>query len=428
MTTVERTQRWRTAFVFVLVTSSAGVYLERPLLLLASIIGLAYTAYPLLLPTPTVALALSRTVTDKTPAHGESVTVTVTVTNTGEYTLPDVRLIDGVPTYLTVTDGTARHTAALRPGASTNFRYTVNAKHGVHHFESAIAIVHDISGRTRIQTEIEAETETAVTDTLDCSVEISTLRSRRQTQQRVGRTVADVSGAGVEFYQTRAYQPGDPSNRIDWRRFARTRELTTIEFREERLRTIILCLDARSSAVRRKRVDEPHAVAYSIAVATEVLSVLLDRGERVGVAVFSDDFSWLAPSTGSQHQAQASHLLQMHRGCSATQQKSTETATPYAEQLGTFLGQSNDTVDVILFSPLLDDFGMTAAERFEAKGHSVTVISPDVTMSETLGGEFTQIERRNRVQSLRNIQVPVCDWTPGDRIVWPVDELGEEIG
>lgn len=422
MTTIERTQRWRTAFVFVLVTSSAGVYLERPLLLLASIVGIAYTAYPLLLPTPTVDLALSRTVTEESPAHGESVTVTVTVTNTGSRTLPDVRLIDGVPTYLTVTDGAARHTATLRPEASTTFQYTVDAKNGVHHFEPATAIIHDISGGTRIRTEIETGTETAVTETLDCSVEISTLRSRRQTQQQTGRTVADVSGAGVEFYQTRAYRPGDPSNRIDWRRFARTGELTTIEFREERLRTVILCLDARASAVRRKRPDDPHAVAYSSAVATEVLSALLDQGERVGVAVFGDEFSWLAPNTGSQHQAQASHLLRMHRGRSSAQQDSTQAATPHSEQIRKFLVQSEDTVEVILFSPLLDDFGVTAAERFEANGHSVTVISPDVTTPEALGGELTQIERRNRMQSVRNAQVPVCDWTPGDPIIWPGDE------
>jgi len=459
MTTIERTQRWRTAFVFVLVTSAAGVYLERPALLLSSAVALAYAAYPLVTPTPTVDLALSRTVTEETPAHGESVTVTVTATNTGTRTLPDLRLVDGVPTYLTVTDGTPRHTAALRPGASTTFEYAVDAKSGTHRFEPATAVVYDVSGGTRIRTEVEAgrdpeaemereretETETrgeretesgtGATDRLDCAVAVETLPTRRQTRRQTGRTAVDASGTGIEFYQTRAHQPGDPSNRIDWRRFARTGELTTVEFRAERLRTVVLCVDARASARRRKRPGEPDAVAYSIAAATELLRALLVAGERVGVAVVGDEFEWLAPDRGGHHRAEASQLLRTHREGSSgreerpgstpksasqsqSQSESGSQSETHSERIQQLLVRSQGAADVLLLSPLLDDFGVTATERLEAHGHPVTVLSPDVTTTETLGGELARVERRNRVRSLRERRVPVCDWTPGDPVDW----------
>lgn len=420
MTTVERTHRWRAAFAFVLFTSSVGLYIERPLVLLASIIGLAYTAYPLLVPEPTVTLGLSRTVTDETPDYGESVTVTVTVTNTGSRTLADLRLIDGVPSLLTVTDGTARHTATLRPGASTTFQYTVVAKYGSHQFEPATAIVQDISGSIRIQTEVAAETKTAVRDTLECTVDVHDIRLRCQTQQYTGRTPADTGGTGIEFHQTRAYQRGDPVNQIDWKQFARTRNLTTVEFREERRTAVVLCLDARARAVRTKQPNEPHAVAYSVAAATEVLTKLRAQSEQVGVAVFGSEFAWLAPGTGSHHYAQATQLLATHRNARSAQADSPEGMSDKPDQLQQFFAHSGDNIEVILFSPLLDEFGVTAAQHLEVNGHAVTVLSPDVSTDETLGAELAEIERANRVQSLRNSRIPVGDWTPEEPLVWPI--------
>lgn len=418
MTTVERTSRWRHAFTFVLVPSLVGVYTERPAILLASIIGIAYTAYPLVPPEPTVDLALSRTVTDRTPDHGDSVTITVTVTNTGDRTLADLRLIDGVPSLLSVTDGTARQTAMLRPGASTTFRYTVTAKHGVHRFEPATAIVYDISGSTRVQTAVGAETTTAV-DSLDCSVDVHPIDLRRRTRQYTGSIAADTSGSGIEFYQTRTYQRGDPAKQINWRRFARTGDLTTIEFREERLSPVVLCLDVRESAVRSRYPDEPHAVAYSVAAAMEVLSLLFKHNERVGIVVFGPEFAWLAPDTGPHHYEQATQLLRTHYTRSSNQSDVQQETAAHFDQLHTFLEQSGDTVEVLLFSPLLDNFGVTTAQHFEANGHTVTVISPNITTEDTLGGELAKIARRNRVRSLRTSQVPVCDWTPEDPIEWP---------
>ena len=422
MTSIERTHRWRTAFGFVLFTMTAGLYLESPAVFLASVLGVAYAGYPLFVSPPPVDVELSRTVTDATPNHGDHVTVTVTITNTGQRMLPDLRIIDGVPALLTVVDGTPRHTATLRPGASTTFRYTVAAKHGSHRFTPATVIAHDISGGTRIETEVAAGEQTTVREELDCTVDLREFRLRQEARQYPGQTPSDASGAGLEFQQTRAYQRGDPMNRIDWKRYARTGDLTTVEFREEHRTAVVLCLDARPDAVRAAAATDPHVVAYCVAAAREVLAALEQQHEQVGVAIFGADFDWRAPRASQQQYAHIDRLLRAHEYDQPTPVDGT--ATSAGVDVQQLLSQTQGSLEVMIFSPLLDEFGETAAQQLAARGHAVTVISPDVTTDRTVGAEFVWVERANRVQVLRNQGVSVADWSPEDPLVWPVRAHG----
>ena len=418
MTSVERTHRWRITFWFVLFTTTAGLYLEAPVVFLASIIGVAYAGYPLFVSPPPVDVELSRTVTDETPDHGDPVTVTVTITNTGPQTLPDLRIIDGVPALLTVVDGTPRHTATLRPGGSTTFQYTITAKHGNHRFTPATVIAHDISGGTRIETEIAAGKKTTVCEDLDCTVDLREFGLRQEARQYAGQTPSDASGAGLEFQQTRTYQRGDPINRIDWKRYAQTGGLTTVEFREEHRTAVVLYLDARPDAVRAAAATDPHAVAYCVAAAQEVLAALKNQHEQVGVAIFGTDFNWRAPRASQQQYAQIDRLLRAHEYDQPTPVD--DTATSSGMDIHQLLAQTQGTLEVIMFSPLIDEFGETAAQQLDARGHAVTVVSPDVTTDRTVSEEFVRVERANRVRMLRNRGVPVADWSPEDPLAWPV--------
>lgn len=422
MTSVERTHRWRVAFGFTLFTMTAGLYLEAPPLFLASVFGVAYLGYPLFVTPPAVDLELERTVSDRTPTHGDPVTVTVTVTNTGSQTLPDVRIIDGVPRLLTVIDGTPRHTATLRPSASTTFQYTVAAKHGTHQFTPATVIAHDISGNTRVETELEADEKTTVREELDCTVDLRAFQLQQEARQYPGQTPVDTSGAGLEFQKTRAYQRGDPMNRIDWKRYARTGDLTTVEFREEHRTAVVLCLDARPDVVRAATATDPHAVAYCVAAAQEVLSTLKQHYEQVGIGIFGTEFIWRSPRASQQQYTEIEQLLHDHEYDHPAPVDDTVTST--GTKIQQLLAQTRGDVEVILFSPLIDGFGETAAQQLDAYGHAVTVISPDVTTDRTVGAEFVQVERANRVQLLQNRGVPVADWLPEDPLIWPVAGSG----
>jgi len=103
------------------------------------------------------------------------------------------------------------------------------------------------------------------------------------------------TGVGEAFWQFRHYQPGDMSNRIDWRKSARSDTLLIRENEWEAANTVwIWCdrsqsMDFKSSTAMSTKGDR--AVLLSLA-----LSVLLVRGgERVGILG-----SGLPPATGQR--------------------------------------------------------------------------------------------------------------------------------
>lgn len=93
-------------------------------------------------------------------------------------------------------------------------------------------------------------------------------------------------GRGMEFDESRLYQPGDDIRNIDWRVTARTGKTHTKLFREERERPVFVWLDLRASmhfATRGK---------YKSVIAAELAAMIawsaLSNGDRVGGVVFSD--------------------------------------------------------------------------------------------------------------------------------------------
>src|SRR5690606_880098 len=61
-----------------------------------------------------------------------------------------------------------------------------------------------------------------------------------------GGHLSPFKGRGVEFDESRPYQPGDDLRTMDWRVMARTGKPHTKVFREERNRPVILGVDLRA--------------------------------------------------------------------------------------------------------------------------------------------------------------------------------------
>lgn len=407
MTTIRRTRRWRGVIAVALFAAAAGLLFKRPAVLLLSVVGVAYAAYPRLLGEPSVSLALDRDLETDGPADGEDVSVSVTVRNTGSSTLPDLRIVDGVPPMLSVSDGTPRHAATLRPGRSTTFSYDVTATQGTHRFEPATVVARDVSGGTEVETEVAAET------TIECVTEVPEVPLRQQTREQVGRIVTDEGGSGVEFHRTREYQRGDDMSRIDWRRFARTGELTTTEFSQEKAASVVLCLDVRESAYRAPAEGEPHAVAHELAAAEQLLAALGETTDAVGLAAFGGDHCWLAPGTGRDHLARAHRLLSTHSALSPYPPDEPTDRDGEVETRDLRRRLDHD-VQVVVLSPLLDDEAVSAALELQASSHETTVISPNVTGDATIGGRLAAVERTNRVAALRKADIRVVDWDPAE--------------
>ncbi|MGA9575306.1 MAG: DUF58 domain-containing protein [Lysobacterales bacterium] len=88
------------------------------------------------------------------------------------------------------------------------------------------------------------------------------------------------SGRGMEFDESRVYQPGDDVKTIDWRVTARTGEVHTKLFREERERPVFILLDCRRAMHFGTRVRFKSVLAAQ--TAAMLCWVGIDGGDRVG--------------------------------------------------------------------------------------------------------------------------------------------------
>lgn len=407
------TGHWRGVSAVALVGIGVGLLLEQPAVLLAGVVGVGYAAYARssAFAPGSVSVSVERSLGADDPEPGDDVEVTVTVTNESDRFLPDLRFVDGVPEALAVADGSARFGTALRPGESEAFSYTVTARRGVHAFGPTLLVARDLPGATEQKQFLPAAT------TLTCLPPLRPLTEpvplREQTTQYGGRVATETGGEGLEFYATREYRHGDAMRRIDWNRRARTGELTTIEFREERAATVVVVIDAREAAYVAPSPDTPHAVDRAVDAASAFFTALAESGDRVGIAAVSSESCWLAPGSGAEHRLEARELLATHPALAPVPSESPLAAVRTRTELRERLAPGTQ---VLFLTPLCDEPGTRFARRLDAYGYPVTVVSPDPTADRTNGHRLARVARDLRISELRRTGIPVIDW-PWDESV-----------
>lgn len=411
--TARRTRRWYGIDALALLAVAVGIVVKEPPLLLVGTVGIAVTAYAAYGRAGTPAsldLDLERVVAAGRTTPGDEVPVVVTLRNESGRLLPDLRIVDGVPPGLIVVDGTPRHAAVLRPGETTRFTYTVRAEHGEHTFESAVIVARDVTGEREQVTRVAGEGDPITCRASPNLADGISLRS--ETTDYPGHIQTDKRGGGIEFYSTREYRPSDPFASIDWKRLARTRELATIEFREEQMAKIVLIVDARGMAHRAPEWKGRSAVAASVEAADVLVHTLLDGNHQVGITALSFEDCWLAPGSGSDHRVRARQLLASHPWFAThTTNESVEDPFILSVQLARLRRRISDDAQAIVLSPLCDDDAAEFVRRLEAGGTSTTVVSPDPTTETTAGRQLARIERLVRIASLRQVRIPVYEWS-----------------
>ncbi|MBI2993268.1 MAG: DUF58 domain-containing protein [Gammaproteobacteria bacterium] len=113
------------------------------------------------------------------------------------------------------------------------------------------------------------------------------LRAGRIAARQSGDYQSPFKGRGMEFDESRPYQPGDDIRNIDWRVTARTGRPHTKMFREERERPVFLWVDFRGPMFFATRG------CYKSVLAAQLASLLAwsaaQQGDRVGAVIFSED-------------------------------------------------------------------------------------------------------------------------------------------
>jgi uncharacterized repeat protein (TIGR01451 family) len=393
--------RWGVGLTAGLVAGAVGVLTGTTAAFVAGVVPLAFALYGYATRPPAVELDVARRIDTDAPRPGSEVAVTVTVENAGSRPLADVRIADGVPARMPVVSGTPRHSASLRPGESTSYSYRLAARRGTHEFGDLAVAARNVGGTG--ERRITADLGTEVT----CSAGVDRVPLTGQTIQYAGRVPTDAGGEGVEFYSTRQYQPGDPMSRVDWKRYARSNELTTIDFRETRAATVVVVVDARESAQVAPDAERLDGVELGRYAAVRLIDELCAETNRVGVATYGDRGGYLAPDTGETVALRAAELF----GGDLDTDDPTVVRLPGQRPFRRLRRSLPDDAQVLFVSPVLDDHAVDVARRFTAYGHAVTVVSPDVT-GDSPGGTVAGIERARRLDSLREHGSRVVDWPP----------------
>ena len=94
-------------------------------------------------------------------------------------------------------------------------------------------------------------------------------------------------GRGVDFVESRNYQPGDDIRNMDWRVTARTGRPHTKVFQEERERPVLVAVDASPSLFFGTRTRLKSVAAGQMAAAIAWSAVR--RGDRIGGFLFAPD-------------------------------------------------------------------------------------------------------------------------------------------
>lgn len=403
--TTRSTNRWYGVAAVAFFSAAVGILTSRPGVLLVGVVGIGFAAYARVASAPTVSVDITRSVSDAEPDPGQEIDVTVRIENKGP-AIPDLRIIDGVPEGLTVIDGSPRYGTALRRAMAGEYTYTVEAVRGHHDFDPITVLARDPSGAEERDREITVETSVTCIPRLPPVARSIPLRP--QTAEYTGPVPTASGGAGIEFFATREYRPGDAMTRVDWNRLARTGELSTVEFREERMATVVLVIDARQIAYRSDDEGTP-AIEHALHAARSMVTALLGDGHQVGAAALGRKPCWLAPSTGEDHRAAIRRLLAVHPALQPTPPADQIVVSRRVRELRRNLPAN---AQVFLLTPLIDDYIATIAGRLDAYGHAATVLSPAVTGDGTPGQRLARTERRLRIEGLLENQIPVIDWQP----------------
>ncbi|HVE84117.1 MAG TPA: DUF58 domain-containing protein [Myxococcales bacterium] len=104
-------------------------------------------------------------------------------------------------------------------------------------------------------------------------------------------------GRGTEFARLRDYTQGDSVREVAWKATARRGRPVTRVMESERSQSVLICVDAgRGMAAR---VDGLSRLDHAVNAALFLAFVAVRNGDRVGLAVFSDEVkAYLAPDAG----------------------------------------------------------------------------------------------------------------------------------
>ena len=241
-----------------------------------------------------------------------------------------------------------------------------------------------------------------------------------QTQLSIGNQVARSVGQGIEFAGLRPFVPGDVVRSIDPKTTARRGSPWVREHHPERNADVVLFLDSFSDV----RTGRSTTVERAVRAAASIVSVYLERRDRVGLVSFGGVLRWLMPGMGIRQEYRIIEAL-----------LDTEVAVNHAwKGINVIPIRTLPPKALVLaVTSLLDERSVSAL--FDLRGRAFDVAIIDVSPVPTepppsddpvseLAHRIWTMERETLHRDLRRVGISVAEWRDGDhlqRAVWEVE-------
>jgi uncharacterized protein (DUF58 family) len=188
-------------------------------------------------------------------------------------------------------------------------------------------------------------------------------RRRRPGLQAAGRSIARASRkSGLEWVDSRRYEPGDDLRYLDWHLMARMGRPYVRRFSYEQAERLDLLIDTSGSMA----LGQPPKFEVACALAMVFGYLALSCGERVGAVCLADRIVSTLPARRGPAQLNRLREFLAHVAPSRP--------TDLARSLGGFAARSSEIGNAVVISDLLDRRIEPALQVLQKRGFEVGVI------------------------------------------------------
>lgn len=361
-------------------------------------------------------LAVNRVLSDDSISPGRPVTVNLTVENMGA-NLEEIFVEDLYPSQLEILDGSPLLVTDVPKNTTIQLSYVVGGPRGSYEFNRTYARTCDALGIISRQVTINTSSQFVV------KPEVWRLRSilirPLRTHLYTGPIPSRRGGSGMNFFEVREYQIGDPLRRMNWKAISRHDEtLFTNQFEMERVTDVGIILDARmqTNTILRDGTnqDSPRSLGsvfeYSIHAAAALADLFLRDGHRVGLLVYGRGQQATFPGYGKTQRERILNALARAR-----------TGDNMAlESLSYLPARFFPPRSQIIFVSPLSPADPPILTRLLANGYKLLIISPDASSIEAqqlpstpeveMALRFVTIERTLLLRRLQRYGITIVDW------------------
>jgi len=329
--------------------------------------------------------------------EGERITVRLKVRN-GSRREAFVILYDELPPEVRLVKGSNRQVLVLEAGQRTRLEYTIETPLRGHYTLGPLKVRRRDFFNLHFEEEIVEDQSYFSVYPRVPALETFPVRSYQSSYFEM--MPLHLTGLGYEFFCIRDYIKGDPLKRINWKVYARSRELMVNEYEKENLNDAFILLDAREVTKAGNPLSNPLEVGVKLAAS--VAEFLLKGRNQVGLITYGgkENAYVVQPGAGKY---QLDNILSALVGVRAEGEEGFKAALDKARPFLT------SRTTLILISPLDSDATVVQAAKDVANQHRFFIFSPDsYDIERQVAGAFTtkhtmlELEKRVLLEELRS--------------------------